>query len=218
MIDKLLSYIAPHHCYSCTNIGSILCDNCKFYILEEPYEQCIQCDLPSQYGVCKSCQQKLPYSSAWVVGAREGVLENIIHDYKFRRNIAAIEAFADLLEKRLPYLPDNTTIIPVPTITRHIRIRGYDHTMILANEIAKKRSLKCINYLNRNHNLVQVGSDAKTRRDQAKTAFFTKKRLDPTRPYLLIDDVTTTGATMKYAAKALRDAGAKEIWVAALAR
>ena len=211
MIDKLLSYIAPHHCYSCANIGSILCDNCKFYILEEPYEQCIQCDVPSQYGVCKSCQQKLPYSNAWIVGERKSVLENIIHNYKFRRNVAAVQVSADLLEKRLPYLPENTTIIPVPTITRHIRIRGYDHTRILAEKVAKKRSLKCINSLKRNHNLVQVGTDAKTRRDQAKTAFFITEKLDTTRPYLLIDDVITTGATVKYAAKALRDAGAQEI-------
>ena len=218
MIDKLLSYIAPHHCYSCANIGSILCDNCKFHILEEPYEQCIQCDVPSQYGVCKSCQQKLPYSNAWIVGERKSVLENIIHDYKFRRNVAAVQASADLLEKRLPYLPDNTTIIPVPTITRHIRIRGYDHTSILANQVAKKRSLKYINSLKRNHNLVQVGSDAKTRHQQAKTAFFITEKLDTTRPYLLIDDVITTGATIKYAAQSLRDAGAQEIWIAALAR
>jgi predicted amidophosphoribosyltransferase len=164
------------------------------------------------------CQQKLPYSRAWVVGEREGVLEKIIHDYKFQRNVSAVQVSADLLEKRLPYLPDNTILIPVPTITRHIRIRGYDHTVILANEIAKRRSLQAKSVLRRNHNLVQVGSDAPTRHKQAKTAFCTPERLDSNCPYLLVDDVITTGATIKYAAQALRDKGAQEIWIAALAR
>jgi predicted amidophosphoribosyltransferase len=36
--------------------------------------------------------------------------------------------------------------------------------------------------------------------------------------YLLVDDVVTTGATIKYAAKALKDAGAGDVWVAAIAR
>lgn len=37
-------------------------------------------------------------------------------------------------------------------------------------------------------------------------------------PYLIVDDVMTTGATIKYASRTLRDAGAKHIWVAIIAR
>jgi predicted amidophosphoribosyltransferase len=59
----------------------------------------------------------------------------------------------------------------------------------------------------------------KTQRiEQAKAAFAVKIAIDPDVPYLLIDDVVTTGATMQYAAQQLKDNGAREIWVAAIAR
>jgi len=37
-------------------------------------------------------------------------------------------------------------------------------------------------------------------------------------PYLLVDDVMTTGSTLKYAARALKQAGASQVWVAVIAR
>ncbi|RYF28401.1 MAG: hypothetical protein EOO17_04860 [Chloroflexi bacterium] len=56
------------------------------------------------------------------------------------------------------------------------------------------------------------------RRKQASRAFTCKSELSTDTTYLLLDDVVTTGATMEYAAKCLRDAGAGDVWVAAIAR
>ena len=43
MIDNVLKFIAPNYCYSCDNIGYVLCDNCKNDIAYEPYVGCIVC-------------------------------------------------------------------------------------------------------------------------------------------------------------------------------
>lgn len=45
-----------------------------------------------------------------------------------------------------------------------------------------------------------------------------RDNVDADIPYLLIDDVITTGATIKCAVRALKKAGAKHVYVAALAR
>lgn len=217
MIEKLASYLAPHYCYSCTKIGSVLCDNCKFYILDDMQELCINCQKPSFSGICVKCIKRVDYKRVWLVGKRQDALEGLINAYKFQRVKSAIHACVELLDSRLPILPENTIIVPVPTVAKHIRIRGYDHTAILAEQIAKRRNLNYSPILNRQHSLTQLGSDAKTRHAQAASAFRANETLHK-KPHLLIDDVVTTGATLKYASKALKDAGANEVWAAILAR
>jgi predicted amidophosphoribosyltransferase len=53
---------------------------------------------------------------------------------------------------------------------------------------------------------------------QAKVAFKIAGTVNPDIPYLLIDDVMTTGATIQSAAQLLKDSGARDIWVAIIAR
>jgi predicted amidophosphoribosyltransferase len=99
-----------------------------------------------------------------------------------------------------------------------MRERGYDHMLLIAKYVAKNRRLQCQQLIERVNDSKQRQSNAKQRTTQAKKAFEVDNRLDATTPYLLVDDVVTTGATIKYAAKALRRAGAKHVWVAVIAR
>lgn len=218
MIDDLLAYVAPHHCLSCGKAGGLLCDNCKYYILDEPYGRCVACQKPtvSPASVCGGC--KLPYQHAWCVSERTGELEQLINDFKFNNAKHAYQPLADLLHLSLPDLPAHTVIVPVPTVRSHVRQRGYDHTLLIANHLAKKRKLRVNTRLIRITNSKQRGAGRAERIRQAKNAFRCSTVLDSTVPYLLIDDVVTTGATIRFAAKQLRAAGAKIVWVAVVSR
>jgi len=118
----------------------------------------------------------------------------------------------------LPDLPPDTVIVPVPTTSGHIRERGYDHTLLIARHVAKSKGLQCNQLLQRVTNTKQRQASVKQRETQARQAFTTKGPIDGNVPYLLIDDVVTTGATVKYASRALIRAGAKNVWVAVVAR
>lgn len=89
---------------------------------------------------------------------------------------------------------------------------------LVAGRIAKKRGLTMLSMIDRVANTKQRDADRQKRFAQAKAAFRVNKKINPDVPYLLVDDVVTTGATVYYAAKALHDAGAKTIWVVAIAR
>jgi len=159
------------------------------------------------------------YERAWCVGERSGALERTIDAFKFERVIDAAAPLAGLLDSRMPVLPNNVVVVPVPTLSRHVRQRGYDHIHLVAKEFAIRRSLKSNKVIRRTNNGgVQRGNTKARRMEQAKRAFYVDGVLDPDATYLVIDDVVTTNATLRYAAQSLRDAGARHVWVAVIAR
>ncbi len=217
MIDTLLSLVAPHHCCGCNKIGSLLCPNCKYNITSETKSVCLACERPSfGAGVCNTC--KVPYDRAWFVGERKDVLQRLVGLYKFERTKSAYRDLAVLLDDTLPQLPASTVIVPVPTVPAHVRERGYDHTLLLARRLGRVRKLPVTRLLVRSTNTMQRHATAAARGFQAKSAFKLVGNVDKNINYLLIDDVVTTGATVRYAAKVLKDAGAGQVWVAVLAR
>jgi ComF family protein len=217
MINSLLAYVAPHYCCGCGKIGSALCDNCKYNITFDVYDVCINCGKPAgRNGICKKCS--LPYEKAWCVGERNDVLEKLINNYKFHYVKDSYKALADLLLASLDDLPKETMIVPIPTVNSHIRQRGYDHMKLIANDVAKQKKVQSSPLLKRLTHTKQRDASRSKRRQQAKEAFFVKEKLSPDIPYLIVDDVVTTGATMYYAAKALKNAGARKVWIAAIAR
>lgn len=217
MIDIMLKYIAPHLCCGCGKIGTLLCDNCKYNINSERQVQCIGCGgAASAAGVCKGCD--VTYSRAWCVGERLGVLQRLIGDFKFQNMYAAYRPLASLLINTIDQLPANTIVVPIPTVASHIRERGYDHTYLIAKQVAKHNHISLQPVLVRLSSSKQRGASRSQRVAQAKRAFTATGSIDPSRPYLIIDDVVTTGATIKYAAEALHRAGVTQIWVAVIAR
>lgn len=216
MIDKMLSVVAPHLCSGCGEIGSPLCDHCKYDIIENAFMGCIVCGSPTTVGVCQ--QHHIYYQRAWVVGERKAVLQRLIGNYKFQNVKAGAETLADLLDDRLPDLPANTVIVPIPTAPAHIRERGYDHLLLIAKYLAFKRGLPIERLLGRANTATQHHANREMRIEQAQSAFRITGRIDPFRTYVIVDDVVTTGSTIEQASRLLSEAGAKTIWVAALAR
>lgn len=179
--------------------------------------QCLACgQLATRSGVCARC--KVPYEKAWCIGERVDALERLINDYKFQRAQAIHSVLGDLLLETLPDLPRDTVVVPIPTIAAHVRQRGYDHALLLARYVARRRGFQVEPLLRRAESSVQHRVNRQQRLLQAQGAFAAATlHLDASRPYLIVDDVVTTGATIQYAAKMLQSAGARHIWVAAVA-
>ncbi len=203
-----LDLIAPHSCRGCGRLGDVLCDRCKNHII-----LCQNNTLLSQ-----KSQKDLP--PVFYIGERKGLLAALIHDFKYHSVRAIGVKLAELLDNSLPCdLPKDSVIVPLPTSTKHIRERGFDHTVFIAKRLAKLRHIKTENLLLRAKNTVQVGADKTTRITQANSAYIINPRLkiDPSKTYLLLDDVWTTGASMRAALKKLREAGAKNFIIVLLA-
>lgn len=216
MLKSLADALAPHYCCSCGEIGAVLCEHCKYDITSETFERCIVClglAKPTS-NLCSSC--RMPYVRAWCVGERGDALKSVINLYKYHSTRAAAETLVDLLDQTIPFLVPQTLIVPVPTTHGHIRTRGYDHMALVASLFATRRGLEVSHALLRVDHSHQQGASRRQRLKQAKRAFRATSAKPV--PHLLLDDVYTTGATVQYAAHALRDAGASEVYVAVLSR
>ncbi len=217
MISRILEFVAPHHCYGCGQIGIVLCDNCKYDIINEPILTCIGCDRRiSTTALCGRCDT--PYDRAWVCGSYHSYLGDMIKAMKFDSVREGAFMAAKLMSEQLPSLPSNTVIVPIPTIPPHIRVRGFDHTALMARALSRRIGIPRVPLIRRSYNSIQLGRSRTDRIEQAKRAFYVDTILDPGINYLILDDVVTTGATMRAAAQSLKDAGAGSVWAITLTR
>lgn len=223
----LLDLLCPHSCRGCGRLGTVLCECCKKY-MDENYEWiCPVCKTTfakssescennggnSLYmGHCPECE--IEYENLWTVGWREGALEKLVEEYKYQSVRAMGEVLAGMVAEKIPESfgkDEEVAVVPLPTIGRHIRERGLDHTLEIAKKLAKMRGWKCEKVVRRAADTVQVGAKVNEREEQAKRAYAVEDGLDAVKHYLLLDDVWTTGASMKAAAKVVREAGAEKI-------
>lgn len=218
MIDRVLDLIAPHICCSCGHENAILCDNCYFDIIDEPYAQCVICMLPSaSSNLCSTCRVGLGVADMWAVSERLSAVKELVDRYKFERVRTAADTIAQLLNDRLPLLPRETIVCYIPDVPAHRRQRGYDHMKRVAVLFAKRRGLDMQPLLRRRTFHSQRGLSRDKRLVVQKDAFVCPS-LPLDRPVLLLDDIYTTGATLGAGVQALLSAGANEVYCGIVAR
>lgn len=212
---SILDWLCPHSCMGCGAIGAVLCECCKKDIFGA-LNCCPICHQTMRRGKCEWCD--LPFTGFYMCGWRDEIVGEMVETYKYKSRRALAGVLAEMLDASLPEVEGEVVVLPLPTMARHVRERGFDHTWLMGRALAKMRGWKCEKLIFREKDTVQVGASQKKRLRQAAEAYGidTKKvRADVT--YLLLDDVWTTGASMRAAEKLLREAGAGRILGAVVA-
>jgi len=220
--DSLLDLLFPPRCAGCGRSGSWLCPACisEIEFIEPPL--CSRCGLPSVENPCLSCQiVPLAIDGIRGVGYLRGPLKRAVYQFKYRQRRRLALPLADLMRQYLlenPLLAD--LIVPVPLHMDRLRERGYNQAALLARELSERSGLPLEegSLVRIRETAPQVALKADERRKNVKGAFRGQGEKLKDRQVLLIDDVSTTGATLEACAEALREKGARSIWALVLAR
>lgn len=109
-------------------------------------------------------------------------------------------------------------IVFPPDIDKHLRRRGFDHMRVLAQSLAQLLGCELCDQVKRHGKAMQVGQNKAKRAANVRGQFELAGVIDPNKKYLVVDDVWTTGATMRELIKELRKSGAKNISIAVIAK
>lgn len=212
--DLTLDLLYPPKCAGCGEVGQgVWCPQCAAQVkLLAPPDHIVQLDLPDR--------PSLPVLSAAAFGPplREG-----IHEYKYNGvpMLAAPLAQHMLVAwqaKQMDWPID--MLAPVPLHSRRRRERGYNQSEFLAAALAlaMQKPMQPAALQRTRYTEQQAHLDAAARQHNVSDAFVAHIALVSGKRILLIDDVFTTGATLRACALSLLKSGAANVYAMTLAR
>lgn len=226
----LLNIIFPPKCIICkTELEQIsLCHECYKKVKFVPVKQvCKYCGVPLETSaedqLCGRCVLEAPiYDSARAVFKYDKYSKKIIFELKFKDHTEISKYLANIISAKFSEQISCCDIITsVPISRKRLVFRKFNQTSLLAKIIAKKLKLEINNNLLRKKDSdPQTGLSGKKRRSNiiGKIKFEKKyKNLIAGKKVAIIEDVISTGSTIKECAKVLKKNGAEEVHIYSLA-
>lgn len=218
-----LDWLYPPTCAGCGISSSRWCAACQAKVEQVPQPVCSLCGSGGQEGaLCLACRQKRPsYDGLRSYALYVEPIRQAVHHLKYDRDITLGEILSRPLWGILHKVNwQIDMIVPVPLSRQRARQRGYNQSTFLAIPLSLSSSIPLRPAaLSRVRDTdAQVGLPARQRRINVNDAFKADSRLVGGKSVLLVDDVTTTGATMEACTNALKIAGAKAVYGLTLAR
>ncbi len=221
---KALDLLFPQWCVGCGKEGDFLCSSCCHSLPRIMPPLCPRCGKPQPSGIlCPRCVSW----RAEIDGIRspflfDGVMRQAIHQLKYRNVRALAAPLANLLRDYLIANPvSGEVLMPVPLHQKRLRERGYNQSSLLAQELGKLINLPVVDncLFRQRHAPPQARtSTIEERQSNVADAFTCHDHRLQGKQVLLIDDVSTSGATLNACATALKAAGATSVWGLTLAK
>ncbi|MGZ3457967.1 MAG: phosphoribosyltransferase family protein [Archangium sp.] len=217
----------PPACIACAKVMPVrapFCETCDVAVERLPPSRCRTCAEPGTFprDTCPRCRASPPsFSRAWAPFTHEGPVARAIHRFKYEDHPELAPALAELLASECRQFLSQAPglLVALPLHDTRFRERRYDQAQLLVGALARATGrVAPVGLLSRaRETRRQVGLSEAERAHNVAGAF-TASPSAAGQELLLLDDVLTTGATVRAAAAALREAGAARVEVLTLAR
>ena len=233
-IESIINFLFPYQCLRCgkiLNSAGYLCDHCaeEINFIKQPY--CYKCGHPLQEENTKEkmlCAGCLKNKRSFYRLSRSAVIydsssKNIILSFKFfdrTENANLLAAMLKIAGKDI-FSEGADWIVPVPLHYTRLIKRKYNQSALLAQKLSEMTAIPYNNLalVRSRKTKPQVEVSGKERITNVKNAFSIKDSAPiKGKRIILIDDIITTGSTVKECALVLKKAGAKSVDILTIAR
>lgn len=220
---KAIDWVYPPVCGGCGASGTRWCPGCQRSLQRINGSICPRCGMPiNKVAVCSDCRERsLAIDGLRAYACYSGALRNAIHRLKYQRDIALAETLAGFLVELYHETEWQIDLVaPVPLGVVRRRERGYNQAAMIAYPFALAVQVSysggAIRRVRETASQVDLGFSQ--RHENVRDAFWADPQRVTGRTILVIDDVTTTGATLNACAEALKNAGANTVYGFVVAR
>ena len=213
-----LDLFFPPRCIGCEREGKYICDSCceKLPLISPPV--CTICGRPlTDRNSCPGCIE----GPVAIDGIRapflfHGIIREAIHEFKYRNLKSVAPLLAGFLQDYLLENPiPGDVLVPVPIHRKRHRERGYNQSSLISRELSRKNGLPVIEdcLIRRINTPPQIRTtSASDRRKNIADAFTCINDTLEGRHVILVDDVSTSGATLNTCAEVIKSSGAAGVW------
>jgi ComF family protein len=228
-LRTILGLFFPDRCVGCSKIGTLLCPDCLTKIKNLPSPICPACLKPNNvWRPHPGCRGQGGPDFLFTPFVYRGVMRNLIKRAKFKKDKRLVSILATLLIEEVEESEDvysflhelRPVVVPVPLSLKQLKARGFNQAAILAWRLAQRFGLTFLEemLIKSRDTLPQSGLTRSDRAQNVISTFVTPEGLLGDRQkVLLVDDVLTTGATLRACTLSLRQRGANEVWAIVLA-
>jgi ComF family protein len=225
---EALRIVLPSWCISCrTNLPwrqrqGPVCDACWSSLPKITTPKSRSCAMPwkgdTDGDLCFACMPDplpLDWCEAW--GRYSGSLERVLHALKFERHDFLDDQIAQLLHESLRDC-DFDAIVPVPMHWLRKRQRGYNQAELLARALTRRINIPTELLLRKTRGGSPQSTLARDARARNVRKVFAASKAAKGKRILIVDDICTTGETLRACARALLREDASRVCAVAIAK
>jgi ComF family protein len=223
----LKDLLFPKTCLCCGYLGAYICLACQKNLYKIKKYSCLYCERASPNGFThQGCLRKNGIDGFISVFYYDNRLKKIIKEIKYRRVKQGLKELLLLinhepLKKLKTIITKNTYLQPIPLYSTKEKERGFNQAELIVYRLSRLLNIPTIHLLKRvRPTVAQAQLESKKERvENIRQAFqVVNKEDNKEKNIILIDDVVTTGSTVKEAAKTLKKAGVSRVDVFTLAK
>lgn len=224
----LIDLLFPKFCLGCGYVGTYICPSCQKKLNPIKQDICIYCKRPSIFGLTHlSCSKTHNIDGLLSIYHYNTILKKVIKNIKYR---LATQVWQELYKTIEPQaitklgfykkLSQDLVIQPIPLSKIKYNERGFNQAYFISIFFQKILHFPIVDLLTRKK---ERSSQAQLKNKKArylniKGTFAINSIPVTTKNIILIDDIVTSGSTVKEATKILKKSGVKKVYVLALAK